>query len=98
MSLLLLDLPPRPSDLRTREGYVLNMYVAPHARRQGIGRALFDALLADAAELDLRRLLLQATDDGRPLYEQAGFANDGSFLTLRLLRLDRQPLDATAPS
>lgn len=83
VTLLVLDMPPRPGDDRTGEGYVLNMYVDPAARRQGIGRSLFAALLAGAEERDLRRLFLHATPDGRPLYEQAGFAPNEDWLELR---------------
>src|SRR5687767_5612741 len=32
VSMLLLDMPPRPDEPRTREGYVINMYVTPAGR------------------------------------------------------------------
>ncbi len=84
VSMLLLDMPPRPDDARSMEGYVINMYVDPAARRRGIGRALFDALLTDARGLGLRRLFLHATDDGRPMYVEGGFRANDDWMELRL--------------
>jgi len=82
VSMLLLDMPPRPDDLRTQEGYVINMYVEPAVRHRGIGGSLFRACLAGASTLGVRRLLLHATDDGRPLYERAGFAPNDRWMEL----------------
>ena len=84
VTMLLSDAPPRPDDLRTDEGYVLNMYVQEEARRRGVGRALFDACLAGARSLDLRRVYLRATDDGRPMYAESGFRNNGEWMELAL--------------
>jgi GNAT superfamily N-acetyltransferase len=80
VTLLVSDGPPRPDDLRTEEGYILNMYVRASHRRRGIGQALFDACLAVGGELDLRRLYLRATDDGRPMYERAGFRTNDEWM------------------
>jgi ribosomal protein S18 acetylase RimI-like enzyme len=84
VSMLILDMPPRPDEPRTREGYVVNMYVDPADRGRGIGRALFDACIASAPEGGLRRVVLHATDAGRPLYETAGFRPNDDWMELRL--------------
>ncbi|MFN8038950.1 MAG: GNAT family N-acetyltransferase [Acidimicrobiales bacterium] len=80
VSLQLQRVPPRPGELRPHDGYVLNMYVLPGARSRGVGRRLLDACLASADELGVRRFHLVATDDGRPLYESAGFAVNPTVL------------------
>lgn len=49
------------------------MMVLPEARRQGVGRALLDALLGHAEAKGARSVSLCATDEGRGLYERAGF-------------------------
>ncbi|WP_343614989.1 GNAT family N-acetyltransferase [Novosphingobium sp.] len=49
--------------------------VSPQARRQGIGARLMDALLA---RLEGRRIVLNATPDGLPLYERLGFLPCGA--------------------
>jgi GNAT superfamily N-acetyltransferase len=69
---------PRPSDDGTEviegiEGLVLNVFVDADWRRQGIAEALMHAILAWAPEQGIRRLVLHASDAGRPLYERMGF-------------------------
>lgn len=88
-SMLILDLAPRPEDASGREGYIINMYVDPGHRRQGVGSALLDSCFAAADALALRRLLLYATDDGRPMYTAAGFRPNPNWMEL--------PLTARAP-
>ena len=84
VTMLLLDLAPRPEDRSGREGYLINMWVAPPQRGHGIGRALLEACRAEADQLGLRRLLLYATDDGRPLYESVGFHPNPTWMELPL--------------
>ena len=55
------------------EAIVLNMYVEPAWRRRGIGEALMRSLLAALAERKLHQIVLNASDDGRHLYERLGF-------------------------
>ena len=54
-------------------GVVGNMVVAESRRRQGIGRAVLDAVVDDLRARGTSRIELYATDDGRPLYAAAGF-------------------------
>ena len=84
VSLRLQPVPPLPDEPRPHDGYVLNMYVAPRARSRGVGRRLLDACMASADELGVRRFHLVATDDGRPLYESAGFAANPTVLERRV--------------
>lgn len=82
VTMLLLDLPPRPQDRSGREGYIVNMYVTPEHRGRGVGRSLLDECLTAARDLSLRRLLLYATDDGRPLYASVGFDSNTRWMEL----------------
>jgi ribosomal protein S18 acetylase RimI-like enzyme len=52
---------------------VLNVYVAPAWRRRGVGEALMRAVLDALAARGIRRIVLHASDNGRPLYERLGF-------------------------
>ena len=59
---------------------VIGMYVAPECARQGIGRALIDALLAEASAGDLELLVLTVThgnDGAEKLYLGMGFQSFG---------------------
>lgn len=83
-SLITSDAPPRPEELRSIDGYVVNMHVDARHRRRGIAQRLLEACLADAAELGVRRIDLHATDDGRPLYAANGFVDMASWMERRL--------------
>lgn len=76
--------PPLPEQHLAHEGYLVNLWVVPTARRRGLARALVQAAIDDAPTWGLRRLSLFATDDGRPLYEQTGFAPDPRWMGLRI--------------
>lgn len=84
ISLLRNDAPPLPERHLAHEGYVVNLWVTPTARRHGIARALLQTAIDDAPSWGLRRLYLHATEDGRPLYEETGFVADARWMGLRL--------------
>lgn len=69
---------PRPDPegrrlLLGREGLVLNVFVEPGHRRRGIARRLMEAILAWAPGAGIVRMVLHASDEGRPLYQDLGF-------------------------
>jgi GNAT superfamily N-acetyltransferase len=84
VSVVLQDVPPRPEDLRTVEGLVINMYVRRSERTKGIGGLLLQACVSSAAQYGIRRLNLYATMDGRPLYSAAGFIAKDDWMVLDL--------------
>jgi ribosomal-protein-alanine N-acetyltransferase len=58
------------------EAWVNNIAVRRDAQRQGIGRVLLEALLAEAARHQVRRVLLEVAVDNGPaqkLYAEYGF-------------------------
>jgi ribosomal-protein-alanine N-acetyltransferase len=62
------------------EGELANLAVAPDARRQGIGRALLDAVIADAVDREVRELYLevrQSNAAARRLYATYEFQEVG---------------------
>jgi GNAT superfamily N-acetyltransferase len=69
---------PRPSSdghglLTGRQAIVLNVYVEPGGRRQGLARMLVRHILDWARQERIASLVLHASDAGRPLYESLGF-------------------------
>lgn len=63
------------------EGYISNVAVAPRFRRQGIARALIEALTARSDEKELSFLTLEVRQSNAPaiaLYESCGFETVGT--------------------
>ncbi|MGE0355010.1 MAG: GNAT family N-acetyltransferase [Gemmatimonadales bacterium] len=82
---------PRPSlDGRTvlagREGLIVNVYVEPAFRRQGIARLLMETILQWVPQTDVVRLTLHASADGKPLYQALGFIDSNEMVFPRGLR------------
>jgi GNAT superfamily N-acetyltransferase len=68
-------------------GVVGNMVVAEDHRRRGVGAAILDGVVSFlAGESGCIRLELNATDEGRPLYERQGFESIGTSATARIGR------------
>lgn len=69
---------PRPDAAGTglllgREGIIMNVYVERPWRRRGLARRLMTDVLAWARANRVARVVLHASDEGRPLYEALGF-------------------------
>ncbi|HSK93656.1 MAG TPA: GNAT family N-acetyltransferase [Candidatus Angelobacter sp.] len=58
-------------------GFVGNMIVSAGQRRRGLGSAILEAVLRFLEDAGCTRLELNATSDGRPLYERHGFRSIG---------------------
>ena len=56
-----------------KRAHIMNVYVAEGYRRQGIGKRLMLALHAEAASRGVTEITLDATDEGRKLYEAIGY-------------------------
>ena len=66
-------------------GLLISMWVAPEARRQGIGAALVDAVAHWARTRVLKRLFLDVVETNTPaiaLYARKGFVPTGEAGTL----------------
>ncbi|MCW2679429.1 MAG: hydrolase [Frankiales bacterium] len=68
---------PSPGCFDGRRGHVASMSTDPAHRRQGYGRQVLVALMGWFASLDVPRVDLRATQDGRRLYEELGFRELG---------------------
>jgi GNAT superfamily N-acetyltransferase len=55
------------------QGLVLNMFVEPAWRRQGVADRILESVLEFLAERGIRSVHLHASDAGQPLYEKRGF-------------------------
>lgn len=81
-----------------RLGFVGNMVVDDAHRRRGAGTAILEAVADWLTARGCTRLELNATDEGRPLYEAHGFATVGPSVVARIPRgtpLDGDPATET---
>ena len=56
-----------------KTAYIMNMYTFPEYRKQGIGMKLLEKIVEEAKNRSCKKITLNATDMGRPLYEKYGF-------------------------
>jgi GNAT superfamily N-acetyltransferase len=75
--------PSHPYDLECRRATILNMYVYPEFRRQGIARRLMQTILEWCRQQNFAAVYLHASKEGRPLYESLGF-EPTTEMTLKL--------------
>lgn len=68
---------PSPGCFDGRRGHVASMSTEPAHRRRGHARLVLTAAMDWFAALEVPRVDLRATADGRPLYEAAGFRELG---------------------
>lgn len=71
--------PPHFENLNRKRGFVSSVYTRPDYRRRGIGRELMQTLVATSREMGIQRLILWASEMGRPLYEELGFTDSGGM-------------------
>ncbi|QBF26587.1 GNAT family N-acetyltransferase [Pseudomonas tructae] len=75
IGLMSIDWPPHPTHpTLDKRGYVLNVYVQPAYRRRGLASALMQAADAEFARRGITFAVLHATETGKPVYEQIGWA------------------------
>ncbi len=73
-ALLIVDWPPHPFHPdSSQRGYLLNVYVEPEFRKQGLAHQLVELCLAEARQRKIRVVTLHSSDAGRPVYEKFGF-------------------------
>jgi GNAT superfamily N-acetyltransferase len=65
--------PPGPRYLGDRLAFVYNLYIEPAHRRRGLARLLMEAIHAWCRQAGVSSLALNASQDGRSLYEAMGY-------------------------
>jgi GNAT superfamily N-acetyltransferase len=85
LGMMEIDWPPHPSHPEMdRRGYVLNVYVEPDFRGQGLAKKLMAAATEEGKRRGLQFMILHATAQGRPLYEKLGWEDTSEMaLTIR---------------
>lgn len=100
----LVDRHPRlapPGEEASWRGYVQWVATDPPYRRRGCARALMTALMRWAADQGVKVVELNASDEGRPLYESMGYVPPRGLalqVDLRNLGLDQEGPRALSPN
>ena len=90
VGLWLMDWPPHMIGSGGRRGNILNMFVRPEYRRQGIARELMGAALDWCRANAIDHVMLHSSVDARHLYESLGFEPTNE---MRLLLPSATPVD-----
>jgi predicted GNAT family acetyltransferase len=65
-------------------GTILNVYTYPEFRKKGIATKVVEKIIEEAKLLGVSHLDLQATDNGKTLYEKMGFKESSTFTAMGL--------------
>ena len=65
-----------------KTAFIFSMYTAPKHRKRGIARDILNLLIDTAKAHDCCIVRLQASDEGRVVYEKIGFTSSHSFMRL----------------
>ena len=80
----MMDFPPHWMDAQPMRAYLLNFYVEPAARGQGLAYRLLKTAVEEARGRGVKVVSLHASKFGRPIYERNGFEQS----TEMMLRLE----------
>jgi GNAT superfamily N-acetyltransferase len=70
--------PPGPRYAGDRLAFVYNVYTEPGHRRRGLARRIMDAIHTWCRDEGIGSMALNASRDGKPLYEAMGYAESPS--------------------
>ena len=71
--LTLFSLPPNRSCPDGKVAYISNMYTLPNYRGKRIASHIFSLIMSEAKSLGYTKVILHATDLGKPIYSKFGF-------------------------
>ena len=64
---------PAPNNLEGKMALLTDMYIIPEFRNKGYGMKLLTSIMEHTKQLGYKKVILNATDLGRKLYESYGF-------------------------
>jgi GNAT superfamily N-acetyltransferase len=76
----LMDFPPHWHDPQPLRAYLLNFYVVPESRGQGLAYRLLRTAVEEARQRGIRVVALHASNAGRPIYEKFGFKGTSEMM------------------
>jgi len=76
--------PPSYKNMKGSVAYIMNMYTIPDYRNRGAATNLFKKVVNEAKVRDIKKLKLNATEQGRPIYRKFGFQDEINEMVLNL--------------
>lgn len=76
--------PPSFANPTGQVGYLTNMYTSPAFRGRGLATRMLDLVADECRRRGVVRLLLAASQWGRPVYERYGFQAEANWYSLSL--------------
>lgn len=83
-TLCYVEMMPTFSHPTGKRAHLMNVYTAREYRRQGIALRMLELLIEEAREKGVTEISLDATEEGRPLYQRCGFAGSSECMVLSL--------------
>ena len=83
-SLCLFTRIPYKENLSGSEGYILNIYTYPQFRKCGYANQVLDAIIEYSQKNDVKRLWLNASEQGEKIYAERGFIKKENEMELFL--------------
>src|SRR5699024_4612291 len=71
---------PSPDNLNGKCAYLMNIYTRPAFRSHGVGKRVVCWLIRQAKEKSVTKIYLEASEAGRPLYREMGFADMTGYM------------------
>lgn len=90
--LILRRIPPFPEDTgmvceSEKQAHILNVFVEVEHRGNGLARLIMTTILEWCSKENVKSITLNASVEGKPLYEKLGFADVKSFMRLKKYQL-----------
>lgn len=78
------ELPPTLKNVSGKVAYIMNMYTVKKYRSQGVATELFYRIVDEAKMLGYKKIVLHATELGKPLYKKYGFKETNGEMSLSI--------------
>ena len=75
---------PTPYDPSYRVAYLHSIYTEPSYRKRGLAERITKQAMTYCRSQGIKRMILEASDAGRPIYEKLGFQPSGRTMRLSL--------------
>lgn len=73
---------PSPDNPNGYCGYIMNVYTSPEYRGRGVGRKVVNWLIEQSRKRGVKKIYLEASESGYPLYQKMGFVDMRGYMKL----------------